>query len=154
MLPEAAISHSAHGRTRFRVVSKRREDAFFAKVAEHLRGADGVTQVEVNAATGSVLVHHRLPLDVLIQRARKESLFRVDDGATQRLRDHLRRQFGTLNGEVSRLTEGRLDLEDCAVLLLLAVGLRQLVAGQFAAPALTAFFYAATLLTAPDKERS
>jgi Heavy metal associated domain 2 len=79
MLPEAAISHSAHGRTRFRLVSKRRQDPFFAQVAERLRRMDGVRQVEVNPTTGSVLVHHELPLEELVQRAHRETLFAVDN---------------------------------------------------------------------------
>jgi Heavy metal associated domain 2 len=151
MLPKAAISHSAYGRTRFRVASKRREDAFFAAIAERLRRVDGVGQVEVNAATGSVLVHHRLPLEELARRARQDSLFQVDNEPIERLSDGARRQFGMLNGGISRLTEGRLDLEDLALLLLVIVGLRQLAAGQFAVPAVSAFWYAAGLLTGKEK---
>ena len=154
MLPEADISHSAYGRTRFRVDSKRREGAFFARIAERLQQLDGVGQVEVNSATGSILVHHQLPLDQLVRLARKESLFRVDGSPPRRLAEDLRHRFASLNDEISRLTESRLDLEDLALLLLILVGFRQLLAGQFAAPALTAFFYAATLLEITEKERS
>jgi hypothetical protein len=153
MLPDAAISHSAYGRTRFRVPSKRGEHAFFAKVAERLQRVEGIEGVEVNSATGSILVNHRLPLEGLLEQGRRRSLFRVDDGPSPHLGDQLRHRFGLLNGGISRLTEGRLDLEDLALIVLIAVGVRQLLAGQFAAPALTAFFYAATLLTA-EKGRS
>jgi hypothetical protein len=151
MLPKAAISHSAYGRTRFRVASKRRENAFFARIAERLRRLDGVRQVEVNAATGSVLVHHQLPLDELTRQARQDSLFHVDNAPTERLSDGARRQFAMLDGGISRLTEGRLDLEDLALLLLIIVGLRQLAAGQFAVPAVSAFWYAAALLSGKEK---
>ena len=154
MLPEAAISHSAHGRTRFRLGSKRRQDPFFAKVAERLRRMDGVRQVEVNPTTGSVLVHHELPLEELIQQARRETLFAVDDSSPQRLRDDLRQRFGSLNEGISRLTEGRLDLADLSLSLLIVVGLQQLWAGQFAVPALTAFWYAGALLTNLETGRS
>jgi hypothetical protein len=151
MRPKAAISHSAYGRTRFRVESKRREDAFFARIAERLRRLDGVNQVEVNAATGSVLVHHQLPLEELARRARQDSLFEVNNEPIERLSDSVRRQFGTLDGGISRLTEGRLDLEDLALLLLIIVALRQLAAGQFAVPAVSAFWYAAALLAGKEK---
>ena len=154
MLPEAAISHSAHGRTRFRLVSKRRQDPFFAQVAERLRRMDGVRQVEVNPTTGSVLVHHELPLEELVQRARRETLFAVDNSPPQRLRDDLRQRFGSLNEGISRLTEGRLDLADLSLSLLIVVGLQQLWAGQIAAPALTAFWYAGALLTNLENGRS
>jgi hypothetical protein len=154
MLPEAAISHSAHGRTRFRLVSKRRQGPFFAQVAEGLRRMDGVRQVEVNPTTGSVLVRHELPLEELIERARKESLFGVDESSPQRLRDELRQHFGSVNEGISRLTEGRLDLADVSLLLLIAVGLQQMWAGQFTAPALSVFWYAGALLTNLENGRS
>jgi hypothetical protein len=152
MLPEAAISHSAYGRTRFKLESKRREGAFFARIAERLQQLDGVRHVEVNAATGSVLVHHQLPLAELTKRARRESLFRVEEAPAERLSESVRRQFGMLNGEISRLTASRLDLQDFALLLLIIIGLRQLAAGQLAVPAVTAFWYAAALLG--DKQKS
>ena len=151
MLPKAAISHSAYGRSRFRVASKRREEAFFARIAERLRQLEGINQVEVNAATGSVLVHHQLPLEDLTRRARQDSLFHVDNAPAERLSDGARRQFAMLDGGISRLTEGRLDLEDLALLLLIIVGLRQLAAGQFAVPAVSAFWYAAALLAGKEK---
>jgi hypothetical protein len=151
MLPEAAISHSAYGRTRFKLGSRRQEAAFFARIAERLQQLDGVRQVEVNAATGSVLVHHQLPLAELTKRAREQSLFQVDEAPTERVVEGVRRQFGIVNGGISRLTEGRLDLEDAALLLLVLVGLRQLLAGQFAVPAVTAFWYAAALLAGKNK---
>jgi hypothetical protein len=154
MLPEAAISHSAHGRTRFRLVSKRRQNSFFADLAERLRRMDGVRQVEVNPTTGSVLVHHELPLEELIRQARRETLFGVDDTPPQCLRDELRERFGSLNEGISRLTEGRLDLADLSLSLLIVVGLQQLWAGQIAAPALTAFWYAGALLTNLENGRS
>jgi uncharacterized protein YdcH (DUF465 family) len=151
MLPKSAISHSAYGRTRFRLASKRREDAFFARIAERLQQLDGVKRVEVNPATGSVLVHHQLPLAELTRQAQQQSLFRVDDAPAERLSDSVRRQFSILDGEISRLTNSRLDLQDLALLLLIIVGLRQLAAGQFAVPAVSAFWYAAALLTGKDK---
>jgi hypothetical protein len=150
MLPQAAISHSAYGRTRFKVPSKRREGAFFAEVAKRLQQLDGVRQVEVNAATGSVLVHHQLPLAELAEQTRRELLFDIDSSQTARLSHSVRSQFGALNGGITRLTEGRLDLEDLALVLLIIVGLRQLAAGQFAVPALSAFWYAAALLSGKE----
>jgi hypothetical protein len=154
MLPQAAISHSAHGRTRFRLISKRRQGPFFAQVAERLRRMDGVRQVEVNPTTGSVLVRHDLPLEELIRRARGEALFGVDESSPQRLRDELGQQFGSLNDAISHLTEGRLDLADISLLLLIVVGLQQMSAGQFALPALSAFWYAGALLTNLENGRS
>jgi hypothetical protein len=151
MLPTAAISHTAHGRTRFRVGAKRRQDAFFARIAVRLQQLDGVRQVEVNAATGSVLVHHQLPLAELTNQARQKALFDVDDAPVERLSDAVRRQFDVLNGGISRLTESRLDLQDFALLLLIIIGLRQLAAGQLAVPAVTAFWYAAALLSGKEK---
>lgn len=154
MLPEAAISHSAPGRTRFRVASKRREAAYYAKLAEHLQRLNGVGQVDVNPVTGSVLVHHQLPLDQLVERVHEESLFQVKDGPPQHLRDILRERFSSFNDGISRLTESRLDLEDLALSVLIVVGLRQMLAGQIATPALTAFWYAAALLSASEKVRA
>jgi hypothetical protein len=123
-------------------------------VAERLRRIDGVRQVEVNPTTGSVLVHHELPLEELRRRARRETLFGVNDSPPQHVRGELRRRFGSLNEGISRLTEGRLDLADLSLSLLVVVGVQQLWAGQFAAPALTALWYAGALLTNLENGRS
>jgi hypothetical protein len=116
-----------------------------------VRRMDGVRQ---NPTTGSVLVHHELPLEELIQRARRETLFGLDDSPPQHLRDELRRRFGSLNEGISRLTEGRLDLADLSLSLLIVVGVQQLLARQFAAPALTGFWYAGALFTNLENGRS
>jgi hypothetical protein len=78
-------------------------------------------------------------------------MFRIDDAPGERLSDSVRRQFTILDAEISRFTNSRLDLQDLALLLLMIVGLRQLAAGQFAVPAVSAFWYAAAVLTGKDK---
>jgi hypothetical protein len=57
-----------------------------------------------------------------------------------------------MNRRLQDLSGQSLDLRSLALPLLLTLGLRQLLRGQFAAPAVTVFWYAAALLTPIESE--
>lgn len=54
----AAVVHSLPGRTRLKVPRAHRTPHAMARVREALQSVPGVRRVDVNATTGSVLVHH------------------------------------------------------------------------------------------------
>jgi hypothetical protein len=148
MLPVAALAHSTSGRARFRIAGKdRRKD--FEDIEERLRRAPGVEKVKASPVTGTILVQHRAPLDDVARYAEREGIFRLDAGESKPLREAIRERFRALDGQITTLSGGTLDLEALALLTLLGVGSVSLLRGQIAVPAVTAFWYAAALFATP-----
>lgn len=74
-LPGAYVAHSVGGRTRLRVARRRGDARYFETVHERLSRCDGVTAVEANPLTASILVHHANGLDALARYAEDAELF-------------------------------------------------------------------------------
>jgi Heavy metal associated domain 2 len=151
MMAAAAIAHAAYGRTRFKIPARRRDEEYFSTVERELRSAAEVERVEVNPITGSVLVHHRGSVDAVCAYAEKSKLFRAS-ATPDRPHDLLLERASFMDRQVQDLSGQALDLRSLALVLLLSVGLFQLLRGQFAAPALTVFWYAATLYTLSGRD--
>jgi hypothetical protein len=149
MLPVAVVAHSARGRTRFKVAARRYDAQYFATVEQQLPNAPDVERVEANPITGSVLVHHRGPAEALYTYAENNELFRVSTLA-DRASNLLRQRGRLLDRQLRELTGEYLDVRSLTFIALVSIGLVQAVRGQFAGPALTIFWYAATLLDGPD----
>lgn len=151
MLAAAAIAHSARGRTRFKIAARRRDTEYFSAVERELLSAPEVAGVKVNPITGSVLVHHRGPVEAVCAHAEKKQLFQA--GATpERPHDLLLQRASLVDSQLRHVTGHSLDLRSLALVLLMSIGLVQLLRGQFAAPALTVFWYAATLYTLSERD--
>jgi hypothetical protein len=154
MLPEAFITHFVTGRTRIKIPARKGDVSFFTSLKERFSNFPGVQKVEVNPLTGSLLILHSFApesMDVGKMNAYTElnGLFRLEEkvhsgNGTPFL---LRKRFGdsvkSLNQKVTDLTRGEMDLATLAFFLLLGVGIYQMSAGNFAAPAwYVAFWYA------------
>ena len=151
MLPVAVVAHSAQGRTRFKIPARRRDAQYFATVEQQLPKAPDVERVQVNPITGSVLVHHHGPAEALYTYAEKNQLFRVSTLA-DRASNLLRQRGRSLDRQLRELTGEYLDVRSLTFIMLVSIGLVQALRGQFAGPALTIFWYAATLLDGSDGE--
>jgi hypothetical protein len=153
MLPVAVVAHSARGRTRFKIPARRRDAQYFAAVEQRLPKAPDVEQVQANPITGSVLVHHGGPAEALYTYAEKNDLFRVSTQA-DRASDLLRQRGKSLDQQLREFTGEYLDVRSLTFIMLVSIGLVQALRGQFAGPALTIFWYAATLLEGSDGDSS
>jgi hypothetical protein len=153
MLPVAVVAHSAHGRTRFRVPARRRDAEYFATVEQRLPQGPDVERVQGNPITGSVLVHHRGPAEALYTYAEKNELFRVST-LGDRASNLLRQRGSVLDQQLRELTGQYLDVRSLTFIALVSIGLVQAMRGQFAGPALTIFWYAATLLDGSNGDAS
>jgi hypothetical protein len=147
-LAPAYVSHRLPGRARIRIPSQRDQGAYFARVAKELAGFAAVTDVVVNPLTGSVLVTHRGELEAIVRQARKKGLFDVESLVAHErgLSETLVEEFGSVRRELRDLTDGGLDLEELALLLLLAFAAVQLWRGHILAPAVTLLWYATSLV--------
>jgi hypothetical protein len=135
-LPLASVVHATASRTRLRVVSRRGDAEYFRRCAAALAELPGVDTVEARAMTASVLVHHdNVPLPSLATAAERAGLFilaALDDAADPP------------------------DMPSAPAMGALAfgaLGVMQLFNNRVLPPALTLFWYAATLAKSIDAKR-
>ncbi|MFI5304684.1 MAG: HMA2 domain-containing protein [Nitrospiria bacterium] len=166
MLPEAFITHFISGRVRIKIPSKKGDDAYFLSIKERFSGLPGVQKIEINSLTGSILILHTFDpesLDVKELKAYTElnSLFRLEGGGPGPNRPSLkiRKRFGEtfqgLNQKMKDLTNEEIDLPTLAFMLLLGIGIYQIGAGNFAAPAwYVAFWYAMNIFLQAETRKA
>lgn len=136
------------GRLRLKLPQRRGDDAFFARVREVLGTCPGVTEVDSNALTASVLVRHGAAPAAVMEYAASQGLFRIDaepepDAIT--LLDQFADRFREIDAEMRSLSAGRIDLASLSFLVLLGLGLYQLQQGRVLASGATLLWYAASL---------
>jgi hypothetical protein len=142
--PRAEISHLTPGRLRLRIPERRRDDAFFARVRQHLSDRSGVVRVDVNPITASVLIQFNGAAEDFA--ARDDDLFELDDFPLEPSPlDAVRDEVVAADRTLRQLTGGA-DLRTLLFFALLAGGLYQLVRGNIAAPAVTLLWYACEAL--------
>ena len=134
-------AHWMPGRVRFRVPSLPEQPSQADLVRDKLPTLDGVESVEVNAATGSVLVRYR------VGQVEPELLFaalvrllglekELDQTPRPRIVKELRSFADSLNRVVHDRTGGLLDFTSALMILLAAIGITKLLReGKAAVPA-------------------
>jgi hypothetical protein len=158
-LPQAVVAHVSQGRVRLKIPAKKRDAAFFSRLGQLLTPLPGIERVEVNPLTGSVLVVHRLNLtsredfDVLAASSEKSGLFTLAPHYTQTaaprpvpLARSVAASVATLNDQVKDLTGGIVDVPTLAIAALIAISIRQMREGVVFIPAISALWYASSLL--------
>jgi hypothetical protein len=130
-----------------RIPSRRGDAVFFHRVDERLRACPAVDRLQVNAATGGVLIEtvHALTLREALDYAEQCGLFRIGvakPGLRARVAQRLRR----VDEEIRSVSGGDLDLAGVAFVSLAGAALVQILRGEVLAPAATLLWYAAGIL--------
>ncbi|MFM2417391.1 MAG: hypothetical protein RL385_2114 [Pseudomonadota bacterium] len=141
-VPTAELSHATPGRTRLRFRDRVMDEPFLAAVADAILKQDGVTEVRVNARTGSVLVLHTTLLDSLLSDAEAAGLFRVARQAPRAPMHRLTAALADADDRLAVASNGSFSLGTLAFIGLAAGGLFQLRAGKFLPAGMTLFNYA------------
>ncbi len=147
-LPEAVVVHFTTNRLRLRISSQKRNHTYFKTLATMLSDIDGVSAVDVNPITGSVLMSHNLELKMLIDRLNEKGHFKIkmDNGSKGNLHKQIESFFTDANRKVIKATGGELNLPMLIFISLLSTSLLQIIRGQFnAIPWYTALWYAYSL---------
>lgn len=147
-LPSAQLVHHALGRTRFRVPDKRRDTAYFERVAAALSRGPGVESVQYNPVTGSVLALHHGDPAALARAAEAEGLFRLaaDTPKSHGVTERVAERFQSLNRQLKFLSRGELDLPGLLFLGLIAMAVEAIRREQIIAPASTLLWYALSVV--------
>ena len=156
MIPDAYISHRTDHRLRIKVPSKKRDDAYFLNLHQHLSGKQGIETIEINPLTGSVLITHNLDADAFLAEIQTYSLFTLKKSVSDQSTLHktVKQHFKSFDDRIKGLTGGSHNIGALAFLTLAGVGIYQLARGNFAAPAwYTAFWYAMNIFFKSDTEK-
>jgi len=151
MLPEASVIHCTLNRIRLKIPSARGNRQYFAEIGEKLSGIAGLNRIEINPATGSILIlSDSIRLEGLGDFAAEHGLFEITSQRAQRepLSKKIIKPLSDLSSSVTRLSGGELDLPGLVFIALLGVGAVQILRGNFGAPPwYTAFWYALGVFT-------
>lgn len=146
--PKASLVHRMPGRARFRIDRKRNDQGYFNSVADRLGDLPGVSRVETNASTGSVLVHHEGNLDnILDEMFGNSELGRLVEFVftAPPVARRLRSEIMVLDNAVQRFSGGNLDLGMVASFGLLGLAALQLFVGLQVSGAVSLAWYATEL---------
>jgi hypothetical protein len=143
-MTDAQVCHRIPGRTRIRVPERRGDAAYFADVQRALAGLEGVERCDVNPVTGSLIIEHSAPLAALVEHAAQAGVFRLAQLDPESVPGRVRALLNLrrLDQEVSRASNGEVDLATLTAAGLLTMAAVQLVRGQILAPATTLLWYA------------
>lgn len=118
-------------------------------VTERVREWPGITSVETNPITGSVLVYFTDPATALA-KANESELFTLAEsepsGPNQPIATLTRRKVRSFDSRLRSLTSGAGDTRSVVFITLCAAGAYQLLRGNVAVPAFTYLWYAGDLL--------
>jgi hypothetical protein len=153
-LPSAYISHISSGRLRLKIPSKKADRDYFSFLQEQLSGLPGVQEVVVNPVTASILVRHTYdPRDIDLKSMEELTelggLFKLQipgQGKQASVAEQVARAMEGLNGQLKEKTAGALDFQSLAFLGLVGVSLFQASRGMVMIPAITALWYASSIL--------
>src|SRR5882672_4071412 len=148
MAHKAHIVHHSPGRVRLRLHRKRHDPEFFRAVQDRLMRCDNVHQVDVNPATGSILVRYSGEISGLIGQAMAHGLTEfaeVELGLppVEPVSSLLKGRMADVSTMLSRATGGTVDGGTAVVVTLLVAGTWQFLRGQVLGPAVPLLWYAA-----------
>jgi hypothetical protein len=154
-LPKAFICHLSSGRVRVRIPAMRNDASYFSRIEEFLSPIPGIEKVATNPKTASVLVLHNIELEntddleSVASYSEMTGLFKlvVPDRRPAPLTQNLAAAFDALNERLKSATGGVLDIPGVGVLGLLGITIVQVSQGAVAVPAITALWYASSILT-------
>ena len=152
MLPDAFITHLTRDRVRIKIPSKKGDAAYFASLKEKLAALSelpGIQRIEANPLTGSILVLHTLDLETLdlglvAQYSEFNQLFRLQQPPAK--------QTPAPGNKAGGRAAGEIDLKVLAILGFVGVAIIQLKRGHIMMPAITALWYAYSLMKERQRE--
>src|SRR5688572_29101315 len=113
MIPTARLCHAISGRMRIRIPDKRRDAAYFLETQRRLTTLDGIDTVDANPVTASLLLHHRSSEQAIVEFARREGLFRLEEpdnaADAESISERAYASLRALDQQVRDLSRGGMD---------------------------------------------
>ncbi|HXY55532.1 MAG TPA: hypothetical protein VEM40_12760 [Nitrospirota bacterium] len=148
MIPDAVIAHASRGRLRIKIPSQRGKLVALKSYGDQFASCPGVLSIEVNPATGSMLLIHQTTLAEIAEYARSKNLFILKEQKSPKepsagLRGDIGKTFKSLDRQIQSLTDGDLDLSGFTFAALIVAGTAQILSGNAGPiPWFAAYWYA------------
>jgi hypothetical protein len=147
-----AIAYPVHripGRTRFKIHGRHRKHPFYKELSKRLERLPGVSGVETNPLTGSVLVHHTGDVDALIEGALDSDVGEIVEFllTAPPVAKRLRFEISAIDKRIRSFTDGELDLGTLAALGLIVMAGAQLIRGRSTSSAVSLAWYGTEILS-------
>lgn len=146
------LVHSVPGRLRLKIPDKRGDRAYFERLETELSALEGVVELGINIATGSVLIGHDWPSEeVLLRVAEETALFLLDPAPFDPLWQRASMGLELLDRRLAKLSRGEVGMRSALLVGTLVLGIRQAMRGQTLGPASNLLWYALTLAGIPEE---
>ncbi len=150
-LPTGFVVHAMRGRLRVRVPDRRRDADYFAGAAAHLAACPGITAVEANSLTGSLLITHTVDAAAVDGYAHAGKLFAMTAAPAPVAATPPSEQWlaavASANRHFATASGGRGDLRTMLAASFLVMAMVQAARGRIAVPAISALWYALRALS-------
>jgi hypothetical protein len=139
----ARVAHRSCGRLRLRLPQRRRDLPFFLQAYADLRAQPEIDEVNINPATGSILLWYDPAREhSLAEAVNRSGLLLLDDAALHPEHAQRHRFHVSVN-----------DMRIMVFLIMASLSIHQLLKGQLLAPALTMLLYVIDLAVGMRIER-
>lgn len=157
MSPNAFVKHQLPGRVRLKIPQKKGDFHYFDDLAERFANCRGITQLQLNPPSASLLICHEpdLSFPKIVEFAEENGLFTLIDMPDDyeaitipKLPITVLTSTGLTRIDTSLLnfSQGRLDGRSLLFLALIGLAIRQMTRGHIMAPAATLLWYALQVL--------
>lgn len=147
MTDHALIVAANNQRIRLRVIRRRHDALYFAKVCKVLGEHPEIKSVRTNAISSSILILYEKDLEQIMDFAADKKLFRFKRiNMNPMIGETIWRKGQQLDIAIATLTRGKANTENLFFMLFLGLGLYQLRRGQIMQPAIPLLWRAISLL--------
>jgi hypothetical protein len=149
-LVSAYVTHYLPGRLRLKIPEKKGNTVYFAHLADHLAKCPGITGMDINTLTGSLLLLHSAAIDLsdIASYAEQFALFSIQQlpsASRKSLADYAATGLDAFDRGLTTVSWGIVDIRSLLLLLLLALMVRQARQGQLVGAATSLLFSALDL---------
>jgi hypothetical protein len=149
MLPKAHIVHRIRGRLRIRIPEECLNSDYFASLQEQLESLPVVSEVEVSAVSGSVLLLHPLhAFEEVRSELERLGLFELTTEKPPAMTpmEAVTAKIARTDDAINEISSGGVDLRTLAFVAAILLALQQAIRGNFSGPAIPMILAALSLL--------
>ena len=142
MLPRAYVVHQIRTRFRLRIPDKTRDRKYFDQLEKQLQAIPGITRLEVNTLSGSLLLHHpERPFNEIKSELDRLGLFEMTGGDVplEAPMDAVMTRLSNVDSVINEASSGGLDLATLAFVGSIGLTLQQIARGNLVGPAIPMF---------------
>jgi hypothetical protein len=145
MKAAAQVIHQTNGRTRLRVLEKRRDEQYFSIIKKQLAELQGIEMVKTNPLSSSILLlHPESAHEDILADIEKLKIFELKGAANapQNAGVNLGTLFDSFSGFERGFMGQTQNIHPLLFVLLIGLAIRQILRGEIMAPAIPLLRYA------------